>query len=826
MCAGSPPPPDDLIHIVFRPSGVEAAVSSRALRESIVRFLGRYCGPPLVEPEFCALLDGANGEARLEQLAALAGYAGATGGFLAELTRRLALASNGEDARVEVGGVALPYHLLMAAMEAILPGVGFMPIKEVAELDALANTRVEDREAMQRVLDRYPVRLSWHALRQMRLSRAVAHQYYPFAGELDSEGETHTWVGQFQRGVVEQMYPNRVIFMMNMACPVYCRFCFRKHKECRTQPTPTVEQVDEGVACVSQRPDVKEVLITGGDPFMNMATLGRAMEGLARLPHVRTLRLASRALSYFPELFRRGETSRLKYLLSTNRGLQERGKRLEVATHFVHPDELSWQALELISELVGGGIPVYVQTPYVRGCNETGQALIPLFNDLRAAGAELHYIFMPTSPIQGNRVYWASIDRGLEAARLLRAGLSDRAMPHITTATPVGKIDWGNSGWAVERSAGDPERVWIRTPFSEAFFRPFASGLSLGPHVRCNGEGTLEAAFRCDIGDEALFTGPRPGVAARPEAAPEPADAVAALADLDPRTLDAHIGRRPVPCLARDHLARAELDVGASAGELEAALAYLREQPLITDLVLSRREDPLTHISHTLEVLDRLAAVPSLRVLRVRSPSLGHGGSAEVLDGLARRNRLRAVRPRRIEVEVRILLASSVTETMGRVVQELRQRGIAVYANVPLLAGVNDTGAELRQICFACREHGVEVCNVYVAGLPGQAERPVDLDAVIDLAGQVRRDGSGREVPRYLVRTMLGEVDFSITPRIFQRDPDGRVWVTLRPHDLEHFRRMDPEFAWPEGTRVDADGHPAVPLPGARLARGSFLVGP
>jgi hypothetical protein len=44
--------------------------------------------------------------------------------------------------------------------------------------------------------------------------------------------------------VVEQMYDNRVILVLHMSCPVYCRFCFRKHKECREQPPPTLENVD------------------------------------------------------------------------------------------------------------------------------------------------------------------------------------------------------------------------------------------------------------------------------------------------------------------------------------------------------------------------------------------------------------------------------------------------------------------------------------------------------------------------------------------------------------------------------------------------------
>jgi sulfatase maturation enzyme AslB (radical SAM superfamily) len=52
-------------------------------------------------------------------------------------------------------------------------------------------------------------------------------------------GHTNTWIGQFHQGLLEQMYQNRVIFLLNMSCPVYCRFCFRKHKESRNEANPT-----------------------------------------------------------------------------------------------------------------------------------------------------------------------------------------------------------------------------------------------------------------------------------------------------------------------------------------------------------------------------------------------------------------------------------------------------------------------------------------------------------------------------------------------------------------------------------------------------------
>jgi lysine 2,3-aminomutase len=106
---------------------------------------------------------------------------------------------------------------------------------------------------MQQVLDTYPVRLSMHTIRQMRVSGNVAYQYLPFVEELDDTGHTNTWIGQFHQGLLEQMYQNRVIFLLNMSCPVYCRFCFRKHKESRNETNPTPADVKRAVDHVATR---------------------------------------------------------------------------------------------------------------------------------------------------------------------------------------------------------------------------------------------------------------------------------------------------------------------------------------------------------------------------------------------------------------------------------------------------------------------------------------------------------------------------------------------------------------------------------------------
>ena len=280
-----------------------------------------------------------------------------------------------------------------------------------------------------------------------------------------------------------------------------------------------------------------------------------------------------------------------------NLELQLAGKRLEVATHFIHPDEISLYSLDIISELVGNGIPVYVQTPFLKDCNDKGPELTKLFGLLRGAGAELHYIYIPCSPIQGNSVYWAPISRGLKAAVYLRAHLSDRVMPRICTATPIGKIDWHSSGWAVEKDKENDHFVWIRTPYTPDYFKAFAEHVDEQDVVRINGEGTLDARFMGQIGDEALLLGSRK----QPLPTKEQTDEKA-LADLQTQSLkDQRIGssvvRSESSTLFRSHETRVEIHPEADEKDIER-IELSADQADETDVFDRRLGEDLSLFSH------------------------------------------------------------------------------------------------------------------------------------------------------------------------------------------------------------------------------------
>ena len=821
--------------VLFSGSGEMSRVDHAALVEAISGFLEHYSGPPLVDLEFQELVGDGDGMVRFGRLLDATGHANDAPGFLRSLLDQLSAAAGGEGAPVSVNGVRIPYHLLLAVLQELIPGDEVLDVKSVRRLERLTNTFVpaDQRDALKEVLDTYPVRFSSHTVRQMRLSQDVAFQYMPFVSELNEEGLDHTWVGQFHRGIVEQMYRNRVIFVLNMTCPVYCRFCFRKHKECRHQKSPTQDHVKQAVAYVKSAPDVREIVLTGGDAFMNRPTLTMAIDGLRDVAHVQVLRLATRAISYHPALFTNRDGFWLDYLRRKQIELEQRNKRLEVATHFIHPDEVSRESLELITELVSSGIQVYVQTPFLAQCNDRGEVLSDLFARLRGAGAEMHYIFMPCSPIRGNSVYWAPLSDGIEAARTMRTVLSDRAVPHLCTATAFGKIEWGTSGWVVEQDSEDDRYVWLRTPYGPEYYEAFAPILQLSDVARLNGEGTFDARFMAQVGDPEIIVGPRAPVTAEAEPTPATAELGEPSFPLDQLinevrhgfrlggALAPEIGRSTVRGLRRLHRTRLEINCDNEAADIQEAIETVAADPQVTDVLVVASTDVLDSMTRTRKVVEALYDVPHVTAVRLRSLGLVTSPerySRAVVRVLGDLNRLRIVCPTRIEVETMVVHSSEITDHVGRAVRELRRRGITAYANVALLRAVNDTPEELMSLATACRRIGLELHHAVVAGLPVQqswnAERPISLAQVVDIASYLRANGSGRELPTYVVATPIGDLDVGLGFHLCAVDDEGSAQITARAFDRELIQRIWASGSTMDGVTFDPDGAPVLAIEG------------
>jgi hypothetical protein len=359
--------------------------------------------------------------------------------------------------------------------------------------------------------------------------------------------------------------------------------------------------------------------------------------------------------------------------------------------------------------------------------------------------------------------------------------------------------------------------MWIRSPYTPDYFKEFAPIANELENIRVNEEGTIDIQYMADIGDETLFLGARPlrlgGGMANP---PETAEAVRPLVR-ESEGLSPSLVPTGSPTIARVHATRVEMTPDGR----EDDLAYIRGDARITDVVVVAEDDvpgALLRIGALVRALD---AIPHVNAVRLRSRAYNEAPrrfTPTVIDTLGGLNKLTVVNPQRLEIEVQFLEADEIEPIHARLTRQLNNRGITVYNNTPLLGRINDTPDAIHRLAYACREAGIEFHHLYVAGLPIQNRwnktNPVALYDVVDIATRVRREGSGREVPRYIIRTILGEVDFGLSAT-FAGEED-RLSLKLLPYDLVYFKALWPDFNWPEGVREAEDGRPVVPLAGLK----------
>lgn len=671
---------------------------------------------------------------------------------------------------VRFKAIELPALYLYTLLESLFPGQSVHSITRTDHLYQTCGQVFEEPDGLQPVLDQFPVKLSDHVIRQTLVSKAVFDQYMPKINELDSKGHDITFDGHFQKGLLEQMYQNRVVFLLDMKCPVYCRFCFRKHKSNRKEKTPSVRDVEKAVDHVRTHPLVKEILITGGEPLLNRKNLDTAIHGLIKIDHVQTIRIATRSIAYYPYLFLDKDKRLIKDLIALHKKAGNCGKAIEIGIHLVHPDEISVSSLEILSELIRNGIRIYLQTPFLNQINTDGKILAELFNRLRQMGVQIYYIFTPCSPIYGTKDFWTSISKAFDAEEYLHDHVSDRAIPKLCTATPLGKIEWQTSGWAVEKDSKDSSFTWIRTPYTQAYFEQFLTQTEdikdQVPDFRVNSEGTLDARFRLDMGRSALHFGARPQNHTDDQEHPSVrTDKLFSKArgrieetDLFRNT------RNPMPSkeISLFNNASVEISQNASTNEFE----YIQHNPEITEVVVHgslASESEILDLEQRVMTLKRYPQITCARVCLKSFLFHPEGVSDIGIEKMMSWPDFSVANPFRIEIETWGLTPGLDTK-IGNRVRKLLEKGINTYANVPVISGLNDHPGVMVELARDLRKHYIEFHHLYVYGLALQHQLeselslfPITEQEMIDIASEVRIHCSGREIPKYRYQDEKGD---------------------------------------------------------------------
>ncbi|NLG70103.1 MAG: KamA family radical SAM protein [Firmicutes bacterium] len=229
------------------------------------------------------------------------------------------------------------------------------------------------------------------------------------------------------KGLVH-MYPDRVAFLVTADCAIYCRHCTRKRFVGKGGKM-TAADVDRAIEYIRQTPQIRDVLITGGDPLVaSDAWLESLISRIRAIEHVDIIRIGTRMPVTMPQRI----TDELCQML-------QRYHPIWVNTHFNHPRELTPEAAQAVDRLLRAGIPVGNQTVILKGVNDDPEVMRQLVHGLLKMRVRPYYLYQ-CDLLRGTAHFRTPVEKGLEIIQALQGWTTGFGVPTYVVDTPIGKI--------------------------------------------------------------------------------------------------------------------------------------------------------------------------------------------------------------------------------------------------------------------------------------------------------------------------------------------------------------------------------------------------
>jgi lysine 2,3-aminomutase len=230
---------------------------------------------------------------------------------------------------------------------------------------------------------------------------------------------------------IARQYKDRVAFTVTQVCGVYCRHCFRKELVVDKDLKLSFE-VDEGLKWIAEHPEVRDVLITGGDPFLlSDDQLDYLISKIREIPHIEMIRFGTRLPVVLPQ---RVTPGLLKVLGGFHR------VPIWINTQVNHPKEITEQTAKAVYDLMSCGVNVGNQAVLLKGINDDVETFRELHLKLLRVRIRPYYVFY-CEPAPGIDHFRTPVEKGAELIRdALRGHTTGLAQPMYVIATNIGKI--------------------------------------------------------------------------------------------------------------------------------------------------------------------------------------------------------------------------------------------------------------------------------------------------------------------------------------------------------------------------------------------------
>lgn len=289
-----------------------------------------------------------------------------------------------------------------------------------------------EREAVQRVGEKYRWAITPYYLALINPDNPddpVRRMSVPNLAELDESGyadpmdEEHT----NPAGVITQRYPDRLIINVTNACAMFCRHCQRRRMISEYDSDSGAQAIMESIQYIRENPNIRDVLITGGDPLtLRNGFLEDLIAEIRGIKHVEIIRIGTRTLVTMPQRI----TTALVEML-------QKYQPIYINTQFNHPQEITRESIAACNRLANAGIPLGNQMVLLDGVNNDKYIVRMLNHELLKVRVRPYYIFHAKQVI-GTSHFSTSIDDGIEIMEHLRGYTSGLSIPTYIVNAPGG----------------------------------------------------------------------------------------------------------------------------------------------------------------------------------------------------------------------------------------------------------------------------------------------------------------------------------------------------------------------------------------------------
>jgi lysine 2,3-aminomutase len=286
--------------------------------------------------------------------------------------------------------------------------------------------------ALEEVIANFPMRINPYFLNLIKTpGDPLWKQAVPDPAELDDHVCIEDPLAEENLSPVPNLvhrYPDRALFLVTNQCAMYCRFCTRKRKVGTQKMCITSDTIRAGYDYLRKTPEIKDVLISGGDPLLlDDEILEDILRNLRCIPTIQIIRIGTRVPCTLPMRI----TKKLVRML-------KKFHPLFINTHFNHPREITPEAALACAMLADGGIPLGCQTVLLKGVNDDAQTILTLMRELLRIRVKPYYLFQ-ADLTRGTNHFRTPTATGISILRHLIGRISGMAIPTFALDSPGGK---------------------------------------------------------------------------------------------------------------------------------------------------------------------------------------------------------------------------------------------------------------------------------------------------------------------------------------------------------------------------------------------------